>query len=53
MLSQLKVENLPAIFASELAGEIPAEKRSGKWKCTLSEMLVGEFRVLNVQECSF
>jgi hypothetical protein len=46
MLSQSKVENLPAIFSSELAVETSVEKRSGKWKCTLSEMLVGAYLIM-------
>ncbi len=46
MLSQSKVENFPAIFAAELAVESSVEKRSGTWKCTLSEMLVGEYLIM-------
>ena len=46
MLSQSKVENLSAILATELAVEPLVEKRSRKWKCTLSEMLVGEYLIL-------
>ncbi len=46
MLSQLKVENLPAIFATELTGETAVEKRSGKWTCTLSETLVGAYLIM-------
>ncbi|GAB6192767.1 PcfJ domain-containing protein [Desulfocastanea catecholica] len=46
MLSQVKLENFPAIFAAELAGETSVEKRTGKWNCTLSEMLVGEYLIM-------
>jgi hypothetical protein len=46
MLSQSKVENLNAIFSTELAVGSSVEKRSGKWKCKLSEMLVGEYLIM-------
>ncbi len=46
MLSQSKVENLQVILATESAVETSVEKRSGKWKCTLSEMFIGEYLIM-------
>jgi hypothetical protein len=45
MLSQSKVEKLNAFLATKSAGGTSVEKRPGKWKCKLSEMLVGKYLI--------
>lgn len=46
MLSQSKVENLNSFFTAKLPAGALAGKRSGKWNCKLSEMLVGEYLII-------
>jgi len=46
MLSQTKVNELNALFGAELTTETFAGRRSGKWECTLSEMVIGDFFIV-------
>ncbi len=46
MLSQSKVDNFNALFATELAAGNSVERRPRKWKCKLSEMLIGEYLMI-------
>jgi hypothetical protein len=43
MLSQSKVDYFNDLFATELAAGNSVERRSNKWKCKLSESLIGEY----------
>ena len=46
MLSQSKVDNFNALFATELAAGNSVERRPRKWKCKVSEMLIGEYFIM-------
>jgi hypothetical protein len=46
MLSQSKVQNLNAFSVTMLAAGTSVEKRPGKWKCKLSERLIGEYLIM-------
>jgi hypothetical protein len=45
MLSQSKVDYFNDFFATELAAGNSVERRPNKWKCKLSESLVGEYLI--------
>jgi len=45
MLSHSKVDNLKGTFAAKLIKGTSARRRSGKWECKLSEMLIGEYLI--------
>lgn len=46
MLSQSKVDTFNALFPTELAAGNSVERRVKKWKCKLSEMLIGEYLII-------
>ena len=46
MLSQSKVDYFNDLFATELAVGNSVERRPKKWKCKLSEMLIGEYLIM-------
>jgi hypothetical protein len=46
MLSQSKVDTLNAFVSTELAAGNSVERRRNKWKCKLSEMLIGEYLII-------
>ena len=46
MLSQSKADNFNALFITKLVAENSVERRSRKWKCKLSEMLIGEYLII-------
>jgi hypothetical protein len=46
MFYQPKVDELNANFVNELAVETYVKRRSGKWKCKLSEMLIGDYLIM-------
>lgn len=45
MLSQSTVNELNALFRTELAAATSSARKSGKWDCKLSEILVGEYSI--------
>ncbi len=48
MLSQTKVEELNARFATKFAMGAVVERKSSKWNCKLSEMLVGNYLIIPI-----
>lgn len=46
MLSQHRVNEPNAIFGEELCAGTVAERRSGRWECTLSEIFIGEYLIV-------
>lgn len=45
MLLQAKADNAAAVFSSELVS-VPAVRRSRKWNCALSEIIIGEYLIV-------
>ncbi len=46
MLSQSKVDTSNGLFATELTAGNSIERRPRKWKCQLSEMLIGRYLIM-------
>jgi hypothetical protein len=46
MLSQSKVDYFNDLFVTELAAGNSVERRPNKWKCKLSETLIGEYCIM-------
>ena len=46
MLSQSKTDNFNALFTTELTAGNSIKRRPKKWKCKLSEMLIGEYCIM-------
>jgi hypothetical protein len=46
MLSQSKVDYLNDLFVTEVAAGNSVERRQRKWKCKLSEILIGEYLII-------
>lgn len=45
MLSQSKVDNFKPLFATKLAAGNSIETRQRKWKCKLSDTLIGDYSI--------